>query len=494
MKKTMHRLVALILNYMSAFIIVCRMNGAFRYYAEIYVMNAEYENIYSFLVWLTYIVTFVHLILSVWNDREKKGWYYRISRVDYLFCIVCTLYLCFVCAHLLVRHVGPFSMALFPFAAYMLVMSLIMTTLVRIRDKTLASTTYLLGFFRLYPIGRPFGAMMLALMVGNLAIPFAYVGFVVNSHTTSEIRDYIANVYGFYVGDSHFDLDSTYTMINHPPTGEALDIVVSTPFFLFAVFAFGALVYFCTYLCSMAASYEKANEENVKAERFKADLITNVSHDIRTPLTSIINYVDLIKRLDVEDDTLSEYLGVLDKKSARLKVLIQDLIEASKVGTGNVKVEWETVDLGEIVGQIMGEMDAAFADKRLTFVMNPHEEEVLVEADGKHLWRVMENVFGNLAKYSMPDTRVYADISQEGDGVCLTLKNISKDPLNITADELMEQFVRGERSRSKEGNGLGLYIAKSLTESLGGTFDVSINGDLFEVSLCLRKGRVRPQT
>ncbi len=234
------------------------------------------------------------------------------------------------------------------------------------------------------------------------------------------------------------------------------------------------------YMLIENAEYDKIIEEKIKSERFKTELITNVSHDIKTPLTSIINYIDLIKRLKIQNESLDEYIEILDKKSERLKMLINDLLEASKAGTGNVTVNMQEIDLVELTGQIAGEFDMSFENAKLEFVFRHSEDKIPIMADSRHICRVMENIFGNAIKYAMPGTRIYADISKEK-GITFSLKNISKEPLGISADELMEQFVRGDRSRHSEGSGLGLYIAKSLTELMGMRFEIFVSGDLFEV-------------
>ena len=181
---------------------------------------------------------------------------------------------------------------------------------------------------------------------------------------------------------------------------------------------------------------------------------------------------------------MDEYLAVLEKKGARLKLLISDLLEASKASTGSVPMEIRPIDLLELLGQVAGEFDAAFTEKGLTYIGRTPETPVWVAADGKYLWRVLENLFGNIVKYSMPNTRVYADVSVKGD-VALSLKNISAAPLDVPSELLTEQFIQGERSRMAEGNGLGLYIAKSLLDLMNGSLEIAVTGDLFEAVITL---------
>ena len=232
---------------------------------------------------------------------------------------------------------------------------------------------------------------------------------------------------------------------------------------------------------SIGTGLERALQEQVKSERLKADLITNVSHDIKTPLTSIINYVDLLKREQIPGERAQEYLKVLDQKSQRLKNLTEDLVEASKASSGNVKLEMTTLDLVEMIWQTNGEFEEKFATRNLELVSTLPESSILIEADGRHLWRVLENVYNNAFKYAMEHTRVYTDLEQNDDKVYFTIKNISANPLNVQGEELTERFVRGDVSRTTEGSGLGLSIAQSLTKLQGGTFEILIDGDLFKV-------------
>ena len=232
---------------------------------------------------------------------------------------------------------------------------------------------------------------------------------------------------------------------------------------------------------SIGTGLERALQEQVKSERLKADLITNVSHDIKTPLTSIINYVDLLKREQIPGERAQEYLKVLDQKSQRLKNLTEDLVEASKASSGNVKLEMTTLDIVEMIWQTNGEFEEKFATRSLELVSTLPESSILIEADGRHLWRVLENVYNNAFKYAMEHTRVYTDLDLKDDKVYFTIKNISANPLNVQGEELTERFVRGDVSRTTEGSGLGLSIAQSLTKLQGGTFEILIDGDLFKV-------------
>ncbi len=234
---------------------------------------------------------------------------------------------------------------------------------------------------------------------------------------------------------------------------------------------------------NIGSGLNKAVDEAMRNERLKTDLITNVSHDIKTPLTSIINYVDILKRSNITDEKIRGYLDILEAKAQRLKTLTEDVVEASKVSSGNITLEYMDMDLRELVQQTEGELAEKFAARRLTMVLNIPEEPAVIHVDGRRMWRVLENVFGNAAKYAMSGTRVYADITLSDDQVSFSLKNVSEQQLNITADELTERFIRGDISRSTEGSGLGLSIAKSLVTMQGGEFELYLDGDLFRVNI-----------
>ena len=226
-----------------------------------------------------------------------------------------------------------------------------------------------------------------------------------------------------------------------------------------------------------------AVEEKMKSERFRTELITNVSHDIKTPLTSIINYVDLIKKEPTESETMQEYIEVLDRQSNRLKKLIEDLMEASKASTGNLPVNPEVCDATVVLTQIVGEFSERAEKNQLEMVVECPQPPVEIYVDGRHLWRIIDNLMGNICKYAQPGTRVYVTLEKFHGMVIMTFRNISKDRLKMTSEELFGRFVRGDSSRNTEGHGLGLSIAKSLTELMHGNLAVQIDGDLFKVIL-----------
>ena len=237
------------------------------------------------------------------------------------------------------------------------------------------------------------------------------------------------------------------------------------------------------YLNDISNGFENAIQDRVKSERLKTELITNVSHDIKTPLTSIINYVDLLKNEDIKNPKANEYIEILDNKSQRLKKLIEDLVEASKVSTGNVKLNLEKINIVELIKQATGEFEDKFNARKLKVIIDNNESEIYVMADSRYMYRIIENLFSNISKYAAENTRVYIDIKQIIDKVYIEIKNISKDSLNISADELMQRFVRGDKSRTTEGSGLGISIAQNLTEIQNGKFNLKLDGDLFKVEL-----------
>ncbi|WP_195268175.1 HAMP domain-containing sensor histidine kinase [Eubacterium sp. 1001713B170207_170306_E7] len=237
----------------------------------------------------------------------------------------------------------------------------------------------------------------------------------------------------------------------------------------------------------LSTAVRDAVEKELKSERLKTELITNVSHDIRTPLTSIITYIDLLKKEDIDEESRERYIAVLEQKAARLKALTDDLFEAAKASTGNIEVHWDAVNMEALVNQGMGELEDKIEESGLQFIVTRPQEKVLVHADGRLLWRIIENLLSNVLKYALPGSRVYMTVDRDmftGKGV-FVIKNISADPLNIPAEELLERFKRGDDTRHSEGSGLGLAIARDLTELQNGQFDLTIDGDLFKATVYL---------
>ena len=234
---------------------------------------------------------------------------------------------------------------------------------------------------------------------------------------------------------------------------------------------------------TLGEGLEKAVDTSMKNERMKADLITNVSHDIKTPLTSIINYVNLLENENIEDEKIRNYIHILNEKSARLRQLTEDLVEASKISSGNITLEMTKINLVELIYQTSGEFNEKFETRNLTVVTKLPKDSVVVMADGRRIWRVLENLYNNVAKYALEGTRVYVELDKQEEKAVFSIKNISSKPLNIPSEELTERFIRGDVSRTTEGSGLGLSIAQNLTKLMGGKFDIILDGDLFKVTI-----------
>ncbi|MDU1454149.1 MAG: sensor histidine kinase [Paeniclostridium sordellii] len=248
------------------------------------------------------------------------------------------------------------------------------------------------------------------------------------------------------------------------------------------------LAIFAQDINNLSEGLENAIDEKFRSERMKAELITNVSHDLKTPLTSIINYVDLIKKEEnIEPEYLKDYINVLDNKSKRLKVLIEDLFEASKASSGNIELNIEKLDLNQLLRQSIGENEEKISKANLDLKVNLPKEQIYINCDGKRMYRVFENLLINISKYSLHNTRVYIDMKLEEEKAYISFKNISAYELNFEADEIIERFKRGDLARNTEGSGLGLAIARDLVELQGGDFDIQIDGDLFKVNVVFNK-------
>ena len=250
---------------------------------------------------------------------------------------------------------------------------------------------------------------------------------------------------------------------------------------------FGAFKEHGENLNSLGQGISRAVAQHMKSERLKTELITNVSHDLKTPLTSIINYANLICQEETENPRIGEYSEVLLRQSERLKKLLEDLVEASKATTGNLEVNLEPCEVGVLLTQAVGEYQRKMAERELELRDSQPQETVRIMADGRHLWRVFDNLLNNICKYAQERSRVYLSVEQKGEEVFIIFRNMSKYALNISPEELEERFVRGDKSRHMEGNGLGLSIAKSLTELQNGKMHIAIDGDLFKVTLVFRR-------
>ena len=241
------------------------------------------------------------------------------------------------------------------------------------------------------------------------------------------------------------------------------------------------------YVNDISNGFENAIEESLKSERLKTELITNVSHDIKTPLTSIINYVDLIKKENIDNEKVKEYIDILENKSQRLKKLTEDLVEASKASSGNVNLNIEEIGIIELLNQAIGEYKDKFANKKLDIISEFPKDDLKIKVDSRYMYRIIENLFSNISKYALSSSRVYIEVIEDDENIKIAIKNISQERLNITEEELMQRFVRGDKSRTTEGSGLGLAIARSLTEIQGGVLNCKIDGDLFKVEIIFNK-------
>ncbi len=454
--------------YFCAFITACNTIRSFGYYAkELIGRSFNYEDWAAAAV-LSGIVLFALLVGSMWILAENgRLTLWKSTKTEFI--VVTILIASFITSIFIIVRFSrlmnlPLRILAFPLAAYILTVFWIVRLIVFLQaDKKFKKISWY-KFYKQFPIKQPVSVFVTFLSLMSLA----YLLIGVNTATV-------------FLSLSHF------------------------------AFATALAEYLSRFSETRAAQFEKIAEDRLKSERLKTELIANVSHDIKTPITSIINYADLISRESTENEQLKEYTFVIRRKSLRLKSLMEDLIEASKAGTGNIQMTMETINFCELLGQIMGEFDEQMDKNQLQLIAKIPETAVSIQTDGRYLWRVLENIFSNAVKYSMSGTRVYADLVTvsdtasvgtatggmtagdlntgdvaTGDTHIFTLKNVSKDPLNISANELTEQFVRGDRARFTEGNGLGLYIAKSLTEAMGGRFHINISGDLFEVQISFK--------
>ncbi|MDU5021724.1 MAG: sensor histidine kinase, partial [Clostridiales bacterium] len=238
---------------------------------------------------------------------------------------------------------------------------------------------------------------------------------------------------------------------------------------------------------NIQAGLKKAVNEEVKSQKMKTELISNVSHDLKTPLTSIITYVDLLKDENLSEEDRRTYLETLDRKSERLRILIEDLFEVSKANSGNVSLNIIDVDIVSLMKQTLLEVDDKFKESDLKIRTNFPSEKVMMKLDSQRMFRVFENLLMNISKYAMPSSRVYIDIVNESEFVKISFKNMTEEEIKFNVEDLVERFVRGDKSRNTEGSGLGLAIAKSFVELQGGRFKISVDGDLFKVTIIFKK-------
>jgi len=474
------RFFALIMGFVASVSFMRAQNTAYNWYFG-RLLGDNFRHWLNFGITISVMLLFASLAVfavSIWLASGRNV--YPIRKVDYLFLLVFCIAGFILCTWWVLTAALPWRggtttllgyIIVVPLIAYFFTMLAFGELIARLRDRTLLSTLYWIDFFRVYSAWRPVGFLMLLLLASQM----------------------VALVLFF---------QSIIAMV-------------------IAVFVVGGLTYIAVHMINLSAEYDIASAEKIRGERFKSELITNVSHDIKTPLTSIINYVDLLGTEGLTGQA-AEYVDVLTRKSSRLKVLIDDLMEASKAGTGNLSVDLQEINLAEIVGQVAGEFEDRFSDRGLTLVLRQPEIDsvsdvgafseghrlanqsqgkmvdqvsrdnfphtpVNILADSRHLFRALENLFANAAKYGLGGTRVFAEIlplPYEGRAL-FALQNTSELPIEMSGRELTEQFIRGDKARHTEGSGLGLYIARSLVELMGGSLDIHVIGDLFRVEVVL---------
>lgn len=467
-------------------------------YVEDYFLYSVVKNQYDYAIYnipitITLLIIMIPIVLiGIGKTRNQEGiylnWFDKISielavgLLILLGFIGCGI--CFGIGTNIVAAISIVSIGMGLIILYILLVLLLETVVKRLKTHTFIKTTFAYWLYKKMKlvmnnlntslrIGVMFGGFVIAnWLIFAIANSDAFIGFVLfmvlyivsflyilkRAIWFSEITDAIRKI---YEGDT--------------------DIRIADSEFK------GVLKNVAIHVNDIAGGFSNAVNEKLKSERLKTELITNVSHDIKTPLTSIINYVDLLKKEDITNEKAQEYLTVLDNKSQRLKKLTEDLVEASKASSGNIKLNIEKLNVNELIKQVSGEFEDKFTLRGLEEIITFAEKQVYISADSRYMYRVLENMYSNISKYAMENTRVYTDIIEQGNRIIIQLKNVSKEKLNITADELMQRFVRGDSSRNTEGSGLGLSIATSLTQLQGGDFNIYLDGDLFKITISFEK-------
>lgn len=429
------------------------------------------------------ISAFIYLVI-VTGRREQEG--ETTSFVDGIYTDVFSL-LVFIAAVISVFMVAQLSfhdpvqliLVALVFGIDVLIgLSYLLSIIRRIKSRQIIKNTLVYKLFDMCFNGKSFKAWTLLLLLGYGAVNGILFAIAAN-YGAGFVGIFIFLIIPFNIAAIYFSaralvsLEQIMRAVKEVSTGN-IDYVLDKSQISVAFSGFAGDIQ------SIQGGLKNAVAEAVKGERMKTDLIANVSHDLKTPLTSVINYVDLLKQEDLNNESAKQYLSVLDEKSARLKQLIEDLIEASKASSGNLAVSADKIDLHELVRQACGEYEEKVQQAELDIHINA-EEKTSISADGKYMWRIVENLLSNVVKYSLPHSRVYINVGRNEQYGLLVIKNISANPLDIPPEQLTERFVRGDASRTTEGSGLGLSIAQSLTSIQGGRFKIEIDGDLFKV-------------
>lgn len=457
----------------------------------------QYENV-IYIIPITIILLIIMLciiLIGIGKTRDEEGihltwfdkWPIEISTLLIIFVITVVCGFIFSIGMNIQAIVSVVSFIIGMIAIYIGCILLLETVVKRLKSHTFLKTTFLYWIYK--KIKMIFSNMKLSLKVGISFAGFAIINWVIFVISTNEPFLAFVLLLGVYAFCFIYILKRT---IWNEKIHEAIKQIYkgNSTVRLDEQEYKGELKEIAIQVNDIAGGLSNAIEEKMKSERLKTELITNVSHDIKTPLTSIINYVDLLKKEDITTEKAAEYLTILDNKSQRLKKLTEDLVEASKASSGNLKMNMEKLEVNELIKQVSAEFADKFKVRGLEEIITFTKEPVYIKADSRYMYRVLENMYSNVSKYAMENTRVYTDIIEHGNNVIVQIKNISHEKLNITSDELMQRFVRGDTSRNTEGSGLGLSIANSLTELQKGQFHIYLDGDLFKITIGFKKMKI----
>lgn len=466
--------------YLCGFFALATFHDGFRYYLRQNFTDAINILYTPPLFPVFFILALGFFFLFLYSQRQESAkmpppWLAAPDKADFLILMITSYGTIRILYQWLRFQPNGFRLIFATFIAYCLLMLCFTQIIRRLHQKTWDQNWHWLTFYRIYPPGSRIGFLVCAALIISIFLLFP------NRRYDPSYRILISPAFGLVLLNLLTLLSCYFVQVSHLEQqlkSSGQDGLTSPERNYFR-----ELEPISKQLDQLICGYDTALKERIKSERFKTELITNVSHDIKTPLTSIISYIDLLKNVSADSDEFRQYTAVLERKAQRLKVLIEDLMEAAKAGTGNLPVTMLPLDFIELTGQAFGEFEEKMQAADLTLVTKYPKEKVQVLADGRYLFRVIENLFGNAVKYSQPGTRIYAEMSVKEQKAILTLRNLSRDALGITPDELTEQFVRGDKARKTEGSGLGLYIAKSLTELMSGQLAIDIAGDLFSVTL-----------